>query len=192
MPMRAWLKFIAIGSIFATVEEFLTVALLKRDMGSYLFTLLVLFPIFLSVIFGAGRLLQRIIRTQAKSDLALFCLSGGAGLMIEWFLIGLSPWSNANANAVLMLLFQLGMFSFWATVGFAPWLMLKRDEMSEQASRYIWRFFIVYFAVVYGVAFALPQQKRFGPVICLIILGYFVVCGILIHNIGRRGLAFSN
>lgn len=184
--MRAWLKFIAIGSIFATVEEFLTVALLKQDFGAYLFTLLVLFPVFLSLIYAAGRLLQGTVKPEAKYDLILLCLSGAAGLMIEWFLIELSPWSNPSANPLLMLLFQLGMFSFWATVGFAPWIMLKQDPPGRQATRNIWRFFIPYFAIVYVVTLSLPRQNRFGPVICLIILGYLIVCGMLIRHIRLR------
>ena len=42
--MKTSVNFVVTGSVFATVEEFLTIVVLKRDIPSYLFTLLVLSP----------------------------------------------------------------------------------------------------------------------------------------------------
>ncbi len=42
--MKRFLAFLAIGSCFATVEEFLTVVVLRHDVPSYVFTLIILFP----------------------------------------------------------------------------------------------------------------------------------------------------
>jgi hypothetical protein len=52
---------VVIGSIFATVEEFLTIAVLESDIPSYLFTLLVLFPSYLSFVYFSSRLIGRLI-----------------------------------------------------------------------------------------------------------------------------------
>ncbi len=46
-----------IDSIVATVEEFLTIVVLRRDVPSYLFTLLVLFPTYVRLPDGFFRLL---------------------------------------------------------------------------------------------------------------------------------------
>src|SRR6187431_1425256 len=118
--MKSFAKFIGVGSLFATVEEFLTIVILKHDVGSYVFTLIILFPVFLTIVFFASKLLDKRWHSEAARQFAHFLVFGGAGLMIEWFLIGLSPWSNPDANPLLMLGFQLGMFSFWSTVSFAP------------------------------------------------------------------------
>jgi hypothetical protein len=38
-PVKRFAAFIAVGSFFATVEEFLTVIILRRDIGAYVATL---------------------------------------------------------------------------------------------------------------------------------------------------------
>ena len=106
--MRQFLAFIAIGSFFATVEEFLTVVVLRHDVASYLFTLVVLFPVFLTFVWASSRLLNRLARRQPTRELLHFFLYGLVGLLLEWFLIGLTPWSDPNAHPAAMLLFQLG------------------------------------------------------------------------------------
>jgi hypothetical protein len=170
--VKRFLAFIGIGSAFATVEEFLTVVVLKHDLASYIFTLLILFPVFLTIVYFSSKLLDRLSQTEPARELAHFFTYGGAGLLIEWFLIGLSPWSDPNANPIVMLLFQLGMFSFWATVGFAPRLFLNADALSQSTRKSILRFYIPYFVVVYLLILVLPASLRFIVLITLIIFGY--------------------
>jgi hypothetical protein len=173
--MKKFLAFIGIGSIFATVEEFLTVVVLKHDLASYVFTLLILFPVFLTIVYFTSRLLDRLFQTEPARELAHYFVYGGVGLMIEWFLIGLSPWSDPNAHPAVMLVFQLGMFSFWATVAFAPRLFLNPDAISRATRKSILRLYIAYFVVVYVVALLIPASIRFIALIALIIFGYLVV-----------------
>ena len=175
--MRRFLKFIAVGSFFATVEEFLTVVVLRRDVASYLFTLVVLFPAFLAFVWASSRLLDRLARRQPTRELLHFLCYGLVGLLIEWFLIGLAPWSDPNAHPALMLLFQLGMFSFWATVAFAPRLFLTPGELSRRARRAILTFYVPYFLAVYVVALSIPARWKFGAVIALIVFGYLTLNG---------------
>lgn len=170
--VRRFLKFIAIGSVFATVEEFLTVVVLRHDAASYVFTLLVLFPVFLTFVYFSSRLLDRLFGNPAARDLTHFVAYGCAGLMIEWFLIGLSPWSNPQANPVLMAVFQLGMFSFWATVAFVPRLFTAGCEPARSTCRSIVRFYVPYFSAVYLASAVVSAQRRFAVVIGLILFGY--------------------
>jgi hypothetical protein len=109
---------------------------------------------------------------QAVQAIVHFFVYGGVGLAIEWFLIGLSPWSNPDANPLLMLVFQLGMFSFWATVAFAPRLFLDPHEWSRKAKRAVLRFYIPYFAIVYVVGLSVRTEWKFGAIIPLILFGY--------------------
>lgn len=182
--MRKYLKFIGVGSFFATVEEFLTVVVLKHDLRSYLFTLLILFPVFLTFVWFSSRAgrrqaatahsdaTRRRNHTQTMQELIHFFTYGILGLLIEWFVIGLSPWSNPAANPLLMLIFQLGMFSFWATVGFAPRLFTNTDELSRKIRAALLKFYVPYFVVVYVIGFLVPQALKFVTIIGLIVFGY--------------------
>lgn len=170
--MTRFLKFILVGSFFSTVEEFLTVVVLKEDLGSYVFTLLVLFPAFLIVAYGAGQLLDRRVRDRLQRDLIYLFGLGFLGLMIEWFLIGLSPWSDPTANPAVMFLFQLGMFSFWASVAFLPRLFVSDGVLQRQIRKPILGFYLPYFLMVYVISFATPHPFKFPAMIILIILGY--------------------
>jgi hypothetical protein len=81
--MKRFLAFLFVGSCFATVEEFLTMVVLKHDLGSYIFTLLILFPVFLTLVFLSSRLFNRIIDREPAQAIAHFFIYGLAGLMIE-------------------------------------------------------------------------------------------------------------
>lgn len=170
--MRNWLKFVLVGSLFATVEEILTVLVLRGDAGAYLFTLFILFPVFLTFVWVSSGLLRRLIGRGRLHELIHYFLYGLIGLAIEWFVIGLAPWSDPTANPILMVLFQLGMFSFWATVAFAPLLFVSLAEPARRARRSLLRFFVPYFAVTYVLALLAPPNLKFVVIIGLIVTGY--------------------
>ena len=179
--VRKFLSFLVIGSFFSTVEEFLTVIVLKHDFVSYLFTLFILFPVFLTFVYFSSRLLDRLVPIKRMQESIHFFLYGFIGLMIEWFLIGLSPWSDPGANPLIMLVFQMGMFAFWGTVAFAPRLFTNTDKLSRKTRKTILKFYIPYFVVAYLIAFILPQNGKFSAIIGAIILGYFIVSAFLLR-----------
>jgi hypothetical protein len=154
-------------------------------VAAYVFTLIILFPTFLTLVYTTSRLLDRLSSCEPQRELIHLLAYGFAGLMIEWFLIGLSPWSNPNANPILMLLFQLGMFSFWSTVAFAPRLFLNRCGLAVRTRSLVLKFYVPYFAVVYITAAVVPREMRFGVLIPLIIVGYFVLQVIFVKYLLR-------
>lgn len=170
--MKQFLKFMVVGSFFSTVEEFLTVLLIKHDIAGYIFTLLLLFPAFLTFVWISRLLIEKLIHREPLQDLVHYFLYGFIGLFIEWFLIGLAPWSNPGANPVFMLLFQLGMFSFWTSVAFMPQLFISRRELSRQIRKSALRFYVPYFVLVYLLAFSVPETLKFVTIIPSIIFGY--------------------
>jgi hypothetical protein len=183
--VRRYLAFVLVGSFFSSVEEFLTVAVLRGDLASFVFTVVVVFPGFLTFVYLSFPLLARISPRRPVQELAAFGVYAVLGLGIEWFLIGLSPWSDPEADPVLMLLFQLGMFSFWATVAFAPRLFLAPGEPARRARRAILRFYVPYFAFAYLVCLAVPREARFIPTIALVVIGYsalIVFYGLYFHR----------
>jgi len=173
--VKRYLACVGIGSCFATVEEFLTVVVLRHDIASYLFTLIILFPVLLTIVYHTSKLLDRLFCRDATRELAHCLVYGCVGLMLEWFLMGLAPWSNPNANPALMLVFQLGMFSFWATVAFAPRLILGSGELNRKVGRRILWFYAPYFVVVYVIGLSVQTDLRFKVIIPLVILGYLIL-----------------
>ena len=118
-------RFYSIGLIVAFLEEFITQGVLKGNLVGWIIPTFIAFVPFLVTV----RFISRILRErvgQERALLAYYVVAGSIGLMIEWFIIGLSPWNSPGANPVLMLIFQLGIFSFWGTVAFAPQLLLDR------------------------------------------------------------------
>lgn len=170
--MRDFLRFVGMGSIFATVEEFLSVLVLRGDVGAYVFTLVFLFPAFLTIVWLTGQRLRRLVASRFAYELIHFFFYGLIGLLIEWFAIGLLPWSDPEANPLLMLVFQLGMFSFWATVAFAPPLFVNPDERSRNTRRELLKFYIPYFVVACTLALLAPAPVKFALIIGSIIFGY--------------------
>jgi hypothetical protein len=73
-----------------------------------------------------------------------------------------------------MLIFQLGIFSFWSTLAFAPRLFLDQRDLSLKIRCSILRFFIPYFALVYVVCIAAPEKLKFITIIPPVIFGYLI------------------
>jgi len=71
-----------------------------------------------------------------------------------------------------MLVFQVGMFSFWATVSFAPRLFLGPRELDRRIRRSVLRFYVPYFLLVYVVGLSVPANLKFKTIIPLVIIGY--------------------
>src|SRR3990172_4516178 len=81
--------------------------------------------------------------------------------MIERFIIGLSPWNSPGTNPVLMLIFQLGIFSFWRTVAFAPQLLLDRRTSVAGVRKWYKRFLILGYAFIYFITLSATRQAQF-------------------------------
>lgn len=184
--MKAFLAFVAIGSVFATVEEFLTIVVLRHDIPSYVFTLIILFPVYLSLVYATSRLLDRGFGRGSSRLLAHFLVYGWVGLMMEWFLMGLAPWSNPEAPPLLMLGFQLGMFAFWATVATAPRVFLDPDPSCRRARGRMLKFGVPFFVIVYAIALSIPASLRFGAIILLILIGYSTLAGLILRCVVER------
>jgi hypothetical protein len=58
-------------------------------------------------------------------------------------------------------------------------LLRRIVELGRLARRWILRFFVPYYAIVYGVGFSVPEHMRFLVTISLIVVGYSAVVGLL-------------
>lgn len=162
-------KFLLIGLFIAFLEEFITQGVLKRSLLGWIVPTVFAFLPFLVAV----HLIRNVLHSRMakpRSVLAHYVVAGGIGLGIEWFIIGLSPWSNLSVDPLLMLIFQLGMFSFWGTVGFAPELLLDQWAPVARVRKWYGRFLVAGFAFIYLVTFSTPREAQFGAGIGSVLL----------------------
>ena len=180
--MQPWYRFLLVGLLVAGLEEFITQGVLKDDLGSWLVPTIIAFTPFLMVVFAVDRLLYRRLGESGAAVVG-YVVAGTIGLLFEWFVTGLSPWRDPN---VLQIPFQVGMFSFWGTVAFAPRLLLdRRDRLSRIRKAYI-RFLVLSFTLIYGLAFTASRGARSGFVLAAVLLTFILLNGF--HAVYLRAL----
>lgn len=189
--LKHYLAFVAIGSFFSTVEEFLTIVAVDRQMVRFIFTTIIVWPVVLTIVYGISRLFDLCFKSERSREIAHFVAFGGIGLLTEWFLMAphLAPWAMIGKSSLpfiltvlLVLGFQMGMCAFWTTVTTAPRLFLNPDENHRRTRKRVLRFYIPFFVATYIIVFAIPHESRTGPTILLILLGYLVVNAIMIST----------
>jgi uncharacterized membrane protein len=79
-----------------------------------------------------------------------------------------------------MLAFQVGMFAFGATVATAPRVFLDRRAPASHAQRWIARFFVPYFVLVYGVGLSVLESLQYPTIIPLVVVGYTIAAWLLL------------
>ena len=145
-------KFFLYGLAIAALEEFITQGVLKESYFLWIFTLLP-FAVFL----GLAGCVWAVLHNFAAGWLAVvpyYLAAGTMGIAVEWFLIGLSPWSDRTSPAALIAVFHAGMFSFWGTVALAPRILLDSRPRVARLRRRFLRAFAFLGVVTYVLTFA--------------------------------------
>jgi len=183
-------KFFLYGLAVAGLEEFITQGVLKGSYFSWVFTLIP-FVVFLGIAGCARAVLHKLVKGWRAAAL-YHAVTGGIGLAVEWFIIGLSPWSDRSSPCLLIALFQASVFSFWGTVALAPHILLDaRPEIAPLQRRLRWTLAVM-MSVTYVLTFAAKavgarQGTQFlasiGPVVITFLtmnvfyIQYFRTCG---------------
>jgi len=183
-------KFFLYGLTVAGLEEFITQGVLKESHFLWIFTLIP-FVIFL----GIAGCLRAILHTLVKgwrAAASYYVVTGGIGLAVEWFIIGLSPWRDRHSPLLLIVLFHAGMFSFWGTVAFAPHMLLDCRPETAALRRRLCCTFAILMAVTYVLTLAakalgatrdIQFLASIGPVVATFLtmnvfyFQYFRACG---------------
>lgn len=153
-------RFYLIGMIVAGLEEFITQGVLKNNLGGWIIPTVIAFLPFLIIVRSTGQFLDRRV-SEHKAAFLYFLVAGGIGLAVEWFIIGLSPWNNPDEPALATLAIQMGMFSFWSGVAFAPRLLLDKRDFVSPVRRRFKRFLMLGMAAIYCVTFAVAKEAQF-------------------------------
>ncbi len=165
-------KFFLYGIAIAACEEFITQGVLKDSYFLWIFTLIP-FGVFLGIA-GCMRAVLHKFTAGRRAAVLYYLAMGTIGLAVEWFLIGLSPWSDRTSPPLLIAVFHAGMFSFWGTVAFAPHVLLDSRPQTAKLRRRLLRTFTALIAATYVLTFAAKilaadQDAQFlasiGPVV---------------------------
>jgi hypothetical protein len=181
--MPATLKFVLLGLLVAGLEEFITQGVLKNSYGGWIIPTLIAFLPFLLIMVVVAWWLNRRLREWVAA-LIYYLVAGGIGLALEWFVIGLAPWRDPH---ILQVPFQLGMFSFWATVAFAPRLLLDRRDALSRIRRAYQIALIFLTAAVYACTLSAPREHRFPAGIASVLIAFLLLN--VFHFLYLRALA---
>ena len=165
---KSFARFCCLGLLVAGLEEFITQGVLKRTYAGWILPTLIAFLPFLVIVRIAWTLLDRLLPEPA-SILGHYMIGGTLGLMVEWFLIGLSPWRDPQAPILALLGFQAGMFSFWGSVALIPRILLDTRASVSRSRRLVLRFAGTGGILVYILTFTIPERARFWTVILAVL-----------------------
>lgn len=162
--MKHSVRFYLLGLLLAGAEEFVTQGVLKGTYGGWILPTVIAFLPFLLLLRFARALLDRLLPEPA-SVLSYYLLAGSAGLLVEWFVIGLSPWRDPLAPIPAVVAFHAGMFSFWGAVALVPRILTDSRELTARLRDRVRRWTVAGFLVIYFLTFTVPGSWRFGVVI---------------------------
>jgi hypothetical protein len=149
--MEKVLPYLSLGLVLASVIEGINMGILGGNWIGMITTVLFVYSFFI------------LIGYKLRNIKAIFHLliMGVVGLVfIEWILIGTAP--KVGQSIVTSLLFQSGMFFYWATVGFAPRLLLDESEDVQTIRNAFSLFYVYWFGIVYIIGlFLLNGNLRF-------------------------------
>jgi hypothetical protein len=164
-------RYCPLGLLIAGLEEFITQGVLKNTYGGWILPTLVAFVPLLILVRVIGVFLHRVL-SEPGALLITYLVAGSIGLMVEWFLIGLTPWKDPDAPVLAVLAFQAGMFSFWAGVAFAPQLLLDTRHLVSKVRKSCLRFLIGGMVLIYGLTFTVPEKARFAVSIVSVLITF--------------------
>lgn len=165
--------FVLIGVLTAAVGELQYSVFIRGDWAN-LFGSMFFNSIYLIGAFGVTRLIYRRIHQEQAAFLLWVAAAGAAGLMVEWFLIGNSPWGNPDAS-------QIGMAAYWASFVIVPLIMVDPDPRLRSLKRLIAIYALVYTLSAIAVQITLPNAwPRNAYHIWSVILGYIGLAAICV------------
>lgn len=178
-----WLIFVIVGVIAAGVGELQFSVFIRGDWAN-LYGSMFFNALYLTGAFVVTRLLFRALPQRAAFIISV-ALAAVCGLIVEWFLIGNSPWGNPSAN-------QLGMAAYWACLVIVPLIIIDPDSRLRPLKRTILIYSLIYMALAVLGQWLVPTAEwRFAYHIWLVVLGYLVLIVLCVVGYLRASRANS-
>lgn len=157
--------FILTGLLVAAVGEYMFSVIVRQDWDNFLGSIFIN-SLYLLAVYLTSRLLFRWIKPPLAALLVYYFLYGFTGLMVEWFLIGNSPWGNPDAS-------QWGMFAYWTALTMLPLIFTDPRPGLGRLRFVITLSFSLFSVFSIAAGYLLPAgDLRFAAMIWLVILGY--------------------
>ncbi len=158
-----WLLFVIIGVLTAAVGELQFSVFVRGDWAN-LYGSMFFNALYLTGAFVVTRLLFRALPRRA-AFIVTVGLAAVCGLMVEWFLIGNSPWGNPDAG-------QIGMAAYWACLVVVPLIAIDPDPRLRPLKCAIALYGLVYMALVVVGQWLIPSAGwRFAFHIWTVVVG---------------------
>lgn len=171
------LAFVAGGVLVVVVGEIQYSVFIRGDVanliGSMGFNAL-----YLSVWGLVVGLLLRLMGRRPLTIGLIMLLAGFTGLMIEWFVIGNSPWGNPDASNV-------GMFAYWACMIVVPIALLDIAPETRRLRHAILIYGLVYTLLAFAAQLIPSPDLRYAYHIWSVILGYVALLLITVTGLVR-------
>lgn len=175
--MLRLLGFVLAGVVVAFVGEVQYSLFIRGDLanlrGSVGFN-----SLYLTLWYPLVALLLRRLGQQPLTVLVLTLTAGVAGLAIEWFVIGNSPWGNPAAS-------ELGMFAYWACMIVVPVALLDRSPHTLRLRRTTLLYGAGYTLLALAVEFIPNADIRYVYHIWSVVVGYSVLLAITAFGLVR-------
>ncbi len=177
--MVSLLLFVLIGVLTAAVGELQFSVFIRGDWanlrGSMVFN-----AAYLIGAFAVTRLLFRLLPRRA-AFLVSVALAAVAGLGVEWFLIGNSPWGNPAAS-------QIGMAAYWACLVVVPLIAIEPDARLRPLKRTIAIYAAVYTLLALAAQALLPRETwGYAYHIWSVVFGYLGLVLVMVLGYLRPG-----
>jgi hypothetical protein len=167
---RDWLLFVLVGVITAAVGELQFSVFVRGDWAN-LYGSMFFNALYLTGAFLATRLIFRFL-PRRPAFLLSAALAGAAGLLVEWFLIGNSPWGNPDAS-------QIGMAAYWACLVVVPLIAIDPDSRLRPLKRRVGIYALAYAGLVMLGQWLIPSAEwRFAFHIWTVVVGYLGLLGV--------------
>ena len=163
--MMRLIVFILTGVLFAAPGEYLFSVTIRGDLANF-FGAMGFNSFYLLLVYLAARLLQRLVSHRLAALLIYYFATGLAGLMIEWFMIGNSPWGNPDAS-------QVGMWAYWTSMSMMGLIFSDPAPAARPLQKRIAIICIPAAAAALLLVNLLPTADlRFVASIWLVVIGY--------------------
>ena len=176
-----WLLFVIIGVLTAAVGELQFSVFVRGDWAN-LYGSMFFNALYLTGAFVVTRWLFRALPRRV-AFIVTVALAAVCGLMVEWFLIGNSPWGNPDAG-------QIGMAAYWACLVVVPLIAIEPDPRLRPLKYAIAVYGLVYTALVVVGQWLIPSAEwRFAFHIWTVVVGYLgliVLCFVGYLRSSRR------
>jgi hypothetical protein len=164
LPAVRLLAFVGIGVLVVVIGEIQYSVFIRGDIANLLGSM-GFNAMYLTLWAGVVGLLLRTVGKQPLTVVIITALAGLVGLMIEWFIIGNSPWGNPDASNV-------GMFVYWACMVVVPLALLDPAPETRRLRRNILLYGLVYTLLALAVQFIPNETIRYVYHIWSVIFGY--------------------